>query len=96
MKNKDDIYEAFLNAIDEDLRSMCKKNVKAEKPFPYPYCGEKNIERLAKTLVGRAGKALARYSRVGARAVSRRCARGPRAFGRGGARFAVAVFFPAR
>lgn len=52
MKNKDDIYEAFLNAIDEDLRSMCKKNVKAEKPFPYPYCGEKNIERLAKTLVG--------------------------------------------
>lgn len=35
MKNKDDIYEAFLNAIDEDLRSMCKKNVKAEKPFPY-------------------------------------------------------------
>lgn len=52
MKNKDDIYEAFLNAIDGDLRSMCKKNVKAEKPFPYPYCGEKNIERLAKTLVG--------------------------------------------
>lgn len=52
MKNKDDVYEAFLNTIDEDLRSMCEKNVKAEKPFPYPYCGEKNIERLAKTLVG--------------------------------------------
>lgn len=52
MKNKDDIYEAFLNTIDEDLRNMCEKNVKAEKPLPYPYCGEKNIERLAKTLVG--------------------------------------------
>lgn len=52
MKNKDDIYEAFLNTIDEDLRSVCEKNGKAEKPFPYPYCGEKNIERLAKTLVG--------------------------------------------
>ena len=52
MKNKDDIYEAFLNTLDEDLRSVCEENGKAEKPFPYPYCGEKNIERLAKTLVG--------------------------------------------
>lgn len=51
MKNEDDVYEVFLNAIDEDLRSMCEKNVKAQKPFPYPYCGEKNIEHLAKTLV---------------------------------------------
>lgn len=52
MKNKDDIYEAFLNTLDEDLRSVCEENGKAEKPFPYPCCGEKNIERLAKTLVG--------------------------------------------
>lgn len=52
MKSEDSIYEAFLNTLDEDLRGMCEKNGKAEKPFPYPYCGEKNIERLAKTLVG--------------------------------------------
>ena len=52
MKSEDNIYEVFLNTLDEDLRSMCEKNGKAEKPFPYPYCGEENIERLAKTLVG--------------------------------------------
>lgn len=52
MKNEDSIYEAFLNAIDEDLRGMCKKNGKAEMPFPYPYCGEQDTERLAKALVG--------------------------------------------
>lgn len=52
MKSEDSIYEAFLNTLDEDLRSMCAKNEKAEKPFPYPYCGEENVERLAKALVG--------------------------------------------
>lgn len=52
MKSKDDIYKAFLNAIDEDLRSMCEMNEKAERPLPCPYCGEKNVERLAKSLVG--------------------------------------------
>lgn len=52
MKNEDNIYEVFLNTLDEDLRGMCEKNVKAEKPFPYPYCGEENVERLAKALVG--------------------------------------------
>lgn len=52
MKNEDSIYEVFLNAIDEDLRSMCEKNGKAKQPFPYPYCGEQDIERLAKALVG--------------------------------------------
>ena len=52
MKNEDSIYEVFLNAIDEDLRGMCKKNGKAEMPFPYPYCGEQDTERLAKALVG--------------------------------------------
>lgn len=52
MKNEDNIYEVFLNTLDEDLRSMCAKNEKAEKPFPYPYCGEENVERLAKALVG--------------------------------------------
>lgn len=51
MKSKDDIYRAFLNAIDEDLRSMCEMNGKTERPLPCPYCGEKNVERLAKTLV---------------------------------------------
>lgn len=51
MKNEDSIYEVFLNTIDEDLRSMCKKNGKAEMPFPYPYCGEQDTERLAKALV---------------------------------------------
>lgn len=52
MKNRDNIYKAFLNAIDEDLRDMCEVNKKAERPLPCPYCGEKNVERLAKTLVG--------------------------------------------
>lgn len=52
MKKLDSIYEAFLSAIDEDLRGMCEENGKAEKPFPYPYCGEENVERLAKALVG--------------------------------------------
>lgn len=39
-------------AIDEDLRGMCEVNRKAELPLPCPYCGEKNVERLAKSLVG--------------------------------------------
>lgn len=52
MKSEDNIYEAFLNTLDEDLRSMCEKNEKAEKPLPYPYCGEQDTERLAKTIVG--------------------------------------------
>ena len=52
MKNKDNIYEAFLDVIDEDLRGMCEVNRKAELPLPCPYCGEKNVERLAKSLVG--------------------------------------------
>lgn len=52
MKKRDSIYEAFLSAIDEDLRGMCEENGKAELPLPCPYCGEKNIERLAKSLVG--------------------------------------------
>ena len=51
MKSKDDIYKAFLDEIDEDLRSMCEMSGKAERPLPCPYCGEKNVERLAKTLV---------------------------------------------
>ena len=52
MKNRDNIYKAFLNAIDEDLRDMCEVNKKTEQPLPCPYCGEKNVERLAKALVG--------------------------------------------
>lgn len=52
MKKRDNIYEAFLDAIDEDLRGMCEVNRKAELPLPCPYCGEKNVERLAKSLVG--------------------------------------------
>lgn len=52
MKSKDDIYKAFLDEIDEDLRSMCEMNGKAERPLPRSYCGEENVERLAKTLVG--------------------------------------------
>lgn len=52
MKNKDDVYKEFLDEIDEDLRSMCEMNGKAERPLPCPYCGEENVERLAKTLVG--------------------------------------------
>lgn len=51
MKSKDDIYKAFLDEVDEDLRSMCEMNGKVERPLPCPYCGEKNVERLAKTLV---------------------------------------------
>lgn len=52
MKKRDSIYEAFLSAIDEDLRGMCEENGKTELPLPCPYCGEKNVERLAKSLVG--------------------------------------------
>lgn len=52
MKKRDNIYEAFLDAIDEDLRGMCEVNRKAELPLPCPYCGEKNVEHLAKSLVG--------------------------------------------
>lgn len=52
MKKRDNIYEAFLDAIDEDLRGMCEVNRKAELPLPCPYCGEKNVERLSKSLVG--------------------------------------------
>jgi hypothetical protein len=52
MKKRDNIYEAFLSAIDEDLRDMCEMNGKVERSLPCPYCGEKNIERLAKSLVG--------------------------------------------
>lgn len=52
MKKLDSIYEAFLSAIDEDLRGMCEENGKTELPLPCPYCGEKNVERLAKSLVG--------------------------------------------
>ena len=51
MKSKDGIYKAFLDEIDEDLRSICEMNGKAERPLPCPYCGEKNVERLAKMLV---------------------------------------------
>lgn len=51
MKSKDDIYKAFLDEIDEDLRSMCEMNGKVERPLPCPYCGEEDVERLAKTLV---------------------------------------------
>ena len=51
MKKRDNIYEAFLSAIDEDLRDMCEMNGKVERSLPCPYCGEKNVERLAKTLV---------------------------------------------
>lgn len=52
MKKRDNIYKAFLDAIDEDLRGMCEVNRKAELPLPCPYCGEKNVECLAKSLVG--------------------------------------------
>lgn len=52
MKKRDNIYEAFLSAIDEDLRDMCEMNGKVERSLPCPYCGEKNVERLAKSLVG--------------------------------------------
>ena len=52
MKKRDSIYEAFLSAIDEDLRDMCEMNGKVERSLPCPYCGEKNVERLAKSLVG--------------------------------------------
>lgn len=52
MKKLDSIYEAFLSAIDEDLRDMCEMNGKVERSLPCPYCGEKNVERLAKSLVG--------------------------------------------
>ena len=51
MKNRDNIYKAFLNAIDEDLRDICEVNKKAERPLPCPYCGEEDAERLAKALV---------------------------------------------
>ena len=44
MKSKDDIYKAFLDEIDEDLRSMCEMNGKVERSLPCPYCGEKNVE----------------------------------------------------
>ena len=47
MKKRDSIYEALLSAIDEDLRGMCEVNRKAELLLPCPYCGEKNVERLA-------------------------------------------------
>lgn len=36
MKKRDNIYEAFLDAIDEDLRGMCEVNRKAELPLPCP------------------------------------------------------------
>ncbi len=52
MKNGDNIYEVFLSTIDEDLRGMCEKNGNVERALPYPYCGEQNVERLAKALVG--------------------------------------------
>lgn len=52
MKKRDNIYEAFLSAIDEDLRDMCEMNGKVERSLPCPYCGEKNVERLVKSLVG--------------------------------------------
>ena len=51
MKSEDDIYKAFLDEIDEELRSMCETNGKTERSLPCPYCGEKNVDRLAKTLV---------------------------------------------
>lgn len=51
MENGDNIYEAFLSSIDEELRSMCEKNGNVERALPYPYCGEKKVERLAKALV---------------------------------------------
>lgn len=95
MKNKDDIYEAFLNTLDEDLRSVCEENGKAEKPFPYPYCGEKNIERLAKTLVGVLEKRPPDILGWCPSSIETMCTR-PASFGRGDARFAVTVFSPAR
>lgn len=96
MKKRDSIYEAFLSAIDEDLRGMCEVNRKAELPLPCPYCGEKNVERLAKSLVGVLEERSPDIPGLGARAVSSRCTRGPRAFDCCDARFAFAVFFPAR
>ena len=48
MKKRDNIYEAFLSAIDEDLRDMSEMNGRVARYLPCPYCGEKNVARLAK------------------------------------------------
>lgn len=96
MKKRDSIYEAFLSAIDEDLRGMCEVNRKAELPLPCPYCGEKNVERLAKSLVGVLEERSPDIPGLVPEQYRADATRGPRAFDCCDARFAFAVFFPAR